>query len=103
MSIIFAIVIFEIIIIVHEFGHFIVAKACGVKVNEFAIGMGPAIIKFRKGETQYALRILPIGGYCSMEGEDAESEESDDAESEEDVMAIFELFKERCKDDFDFE
>ena len=75
MSIIFAIVIFEIIIIAHEFGHFIVAKACGVKVNEFAIGMGPAIIKFRKGETQYALRILPIGGYCSMEGEDAESED----------------------------
>lgn len=73
MSIIFALVIFEIIIIVHEFGHYIVAKACGVKVNEFAIGMGPAIVKFKKGETLYAWRILPIGGYCSMEGEDAES------------------------------
>lgn len=76
MNILFALVIFEVIIIVHEFGHFIVAKSCGVKVNEFAIGMGPAIIKFQKGETLYAWRLLPIGGYCSMEGEDAES--SDD-------------------------
>ena len=49
MSIIFALVIFEVIIIIHELGHFIVAKACGVKVNEFAIGMGPAIIKKQKG------------------------------------------------------
>ena len=73
MSIIFALVIFEVIIIIHELGHFIVAKACGVKVNEFAIGMGPAIIKKQKGETLYAWRLLPIGGYCSMEGEDAES------------------------------
>lgn len=73
MSIIIALLIFEIIIIIHEFGHFIVAKACGVKVNEFAIGMGPAIIKKQKGETLYAWRLFPIGGYCSMEGEDKES------------------------------
>lgn len=73
LSIILALVIFEIIIVIHEFGHFIVAKSCGVKVNEFAIGMGLAIFKKKKGETLYALRVFPIGGYCSMEGEDAES------------------------------
>ena len=73
MSIIFALVIFEIIIVIHELGHFIVAKKCGVKVNEFAIGMGPAIIKKQKGETLYSWRLFPIGGYCSMEGEDSES------------------------------
>lgn len=73
LSIILALLIFEVIILIHEFGHFIVAKSCGVKVNEFAIGMGPAIIKKQKGETLYAWRVFPIGGYCSMEGEDAES------------------------------
>lgn len=73
MSIILAILIFGIIITIHEFGHFIAAKTNGVKVNEFAIGMGPAIFKKKKGETQYSLRILPIGGYCAMEGEDNES------------------------------
>lgn len=75
-SIIAAILIFGIIILVHEFGHFIVAKKCNVKVNEFAIGMGPAIFKKQKGETLYAIRCLPIGGYCAMEGEDESS--SDD-------------------------
>ncbi len=75
MSILFAIIIFEVIIIIHEFGHFIAAKSCGVKVNEFSIGMGPAIFKKQKGETLYALRIFPIGGYCAMEGEDDKSED----------------------------
>ena len=70
MSILFAILIFEHIIIIHELGHFIAAKASGVKVNEFAIGMGPAIIKKKKGDTLYAWRVFPIGGYCAMEGED---------------------------------
>lgn len=73
LSIVFALLIFEVIIVIHELGHFVAAKSCGVKVNEFSIGMGPAIIKKQKGETLYAWRILPIGGYCSMEGEDAES------------------------------
>ena len=72
-SIIAAILIFGVIILVHEFGHFIVAKKCNVKVNEFAIGMGPAIFKKQKGETLYAIRVLPIGGYCAMEGEDESS------------------------------
>ena len=67
MSILFAILIFEAIIIIHELGHFIAAKASGVKVNEFAIGMGPAIIKKKKGDTLYAWRVFPIGGYCAME------------------------------------
>lgn len=76
MSIVFAFLIFEIIIIIHEFGHFIAAKTNGVKVNEFAIGMGPAILKKQVGETLYAWRLFPIGGYCSMEGEDQSSEDS---------------------------
>ncbi|MCF0143561.1 MAG: RIP metalloprotease RseP [Firmicutes bacterium] len=75
MTVIYAILIFCLLIFVHELGHFIVAKSCGVKVNEFAIGMGPAIFKKQKGETLYAVRILPIGGYCAMEGEDEDSDE----------------------------
>ena len=75
MTIIYAIIIFCLLIFVHELGHFIVAKACGVKVNEFAIGMGPAIFKKQKGETLYAVRLFPIGGFCAMEGEDEDSED----------------------------
>lgn len=73
MGIVVAILIFGMIIFIHELGHFIVAKACGVKVNEFALGMGPKLVSFKKGETTYALRIFPIGGFCAMEGEDADS------------------------------
>ncbi len=76
MSIIIAIIIFGLIIAIHEFGHFIVAKACNVKVNEFAIGMGPVILKKKKKETQYSLRLFPIGGFCAMEGEDESSDDS---------------------------
>lgn len=75
MTVIYAIIIFCLLIFVHELGHFIVAKACGVKVNEFAIGMGPAIFKKQKGETLYAVRLFPIGGFCAMEGEDEDSED----------------------------
>ena len=78
MYIILAILIFGVLIATHEFGHFAAAKLSGVKVNEFAIGMGPAIFKRQKGETLYSLRILPVGGYCAMEGED---EENDDPRS----------------------
>lgn len=67
-------VIFLVMISVHEFGHFTVAKLCGIKVNEYAIGMGPAIFKKQKGETLYSIRLLPIGGFCAMEGEDGESD-----------------------------
>ena len=78
MKILIALLVFELIIVIHEFGHFIVAKLCGVKVNEFSIGLGPAILKKQKGETLYALRIVPFGGYCAMEGEDQESDKDDD-------------------------
>ncbi|MBQ8623433.1 MAG: site-2 protease family protein [Oscillospiraceae bacterium] len=68
-----AVLIFGLIILIHEFGHFTVAKACGIKVNEFAIGMGPKLLSFGKGETKFSLRAIPMGGYVSMEGEDEES------------------------------
>ena len=70
-----AILFFGLLISIHELGHFTFAKLFKVKVNEFALGMGPAIFKKKKGETTYALRLLPIGGYVSMEGEDSESED----------------------------
>lgn len=75
LYLILAILMFGVLIAVHEFGHFITAKWCGVKVNEFAIGMGPAIIHKTRGETEYSLRAFPIGGYCAMEGEDEETDE----------------------------
>ncbi|OLS01756.1 RIP metalloprotease RseP [Tissierella creatinophila] len=68
-----AIFVFLLVILLHELGHFAVAKMVGIKVNEFAIGMGPTIFKTKKGETKYSLRALPIGGYVSMEGEDENS------------------------------
>ncbi len=73
--IIVAILLFGIIIVVHEFGHFWTAKTFGVKVNEFAIGMGPILLKKLKGETKYTLRAFPIGGLCAMEGEDEDSQD----------------------------
>lgn len=69
-----AILIFGVLIAVHELGHFLAAKSCGVQVNEFAIGMGPALWHRKKGETEYSVRAFPIGGYCAMEGEDEESD-----------------------------
>ena len=74
MSIIFAIIIFSFLIFIHEFGHFIAAKASGVQVNEFSMFMGPAIWKKQKGETLYSIRCIPIGGYCAMEGEDTDTD-----------------------------
>lgn len=68
-----AVFLFLLMIVFHEFGHFIVAKLSGVQVNEFAIGMGPTLFKLKKGETTYSFRLFPIGGYCAMEGEDEES------------------------------
>ncbi|MBO5937430.1 MAG: RIP metalloprotease RseP, partial [Clostridia bacterium] len=76
IPIVIAILFFGVIITIHEFGHFIFAKLFGVKVNEFAIGMGPTILKKQGKETKYALRLLPIGGFVSMEGEEEESEDS---------------------------
>ncbi len=72
---ILAILLFCIMIFPHELGHFIAAKKVGIKVNEFAFGMGPAIWKKQRGETLYSIRLLPIGGFCAMEGEDGDSTE----------------------------
>ena len=69
-----AILLFCIMIFPHELGHFIAAKRVGVKVNEFSFGMGPALWKKQGKETLYSIRLLPIGGYCAMEGEDEDSE-----------------------------
>lgn len=69
-----AILLFCIMIFPHELGHFIAAKRVGVKVNEFAFGMGPALWKKQGKETLYSIRLFPIGGYCAMEGEDEDSE-----------------------------
>lgn len=74
VTLLIAIVIFGMIIGIHEFGHFIVAKLHKIQVNQFAIGMGPRILHFQKGETEYSLRLFPIGGFCSMEGEDESSD-----------------------------
>ena len=70
-----AILVFGVLIAVHELGHFMAAKACGMRVNEFSIGMGPALWKKQKGETQYSLRLFPVGGFCAMEGEEEDSDD----------------------------
>lgn len=76
LSIVIGIFIFGIIVIVHEFGHYSTAKLCKVKVTEFAIGMGPVIYKKKGKETTFSLRLLPLGGFCSM-GEDEDSDDPD--------------------------
>ncbi len=74
MQIVIAILAFCVIIIIHELGHFTAAKLCGIQVNEFALGMGPVILRKKKGETEYVIRLLPIGGSVSMEGESDSSD-----------------------------
>ena len=76
-----AVFVFSAVIAIHEFGHFVVAKLCGVQVNEFSIGMGPVLLKKMHHGTQYSLRALPVGGFVALEGE--ESPESQQAEREE--------------------
>ena len=73
-SILIAILIFIFLIVVHELGHFLAAKACGVQVNEFALFFGPAIFQKKIGETVYSLRSIPLGGFCAMEGEDEDTD-----------------------------
>lgn len=75
MYLVIAILIFSFLIFIHELGHFLTAKLFDVKVNEFSIFMGPRILHWGKGETEYSLRLLPIGGFCAMEGEDGSSED----------------------------
>lgn len=75
MTIIFFLLIFGVVVISHEFGHFLLAKANGIRVIEFSVGFGPKLFGFTKGDTEYTLRILPLGGACRFEGEDITSEE----------------------------
>ena len=70
LTLIVFILVFGVVVIAHELGHFLIAKLNGIRVVEFAVGMGPAICKFTKGETRYVLRLLPLGGACMFEGED---------------------------------
>ncbi len=76
MNIIIAIIIFSLIILFHELGHFLLAKWNGIRVNEFCLGMGPTLVGFTKGETKYSVKLLPFGGACMMEGEDGESSDA---------------------------
>ena len=76
ISIIIALIIFGVLVLIHEFGHFIVAKKCGVVINEFSVGMGPRIFsRVAKSGTRYSLKLLPLGGSCAMLGEDEDNEE----------------------------
>ncbi len=75
VTIIVTIIMFLVMVSLHEFGHFIVGKLLNFKILEYSIGFGPALIKRQKGETQYSLRAVPLGGYCKFEGEDTESED----------------------------
>ena len=72
-TLITALIVLGIIIFVHEFGHYIVAKATGIRVEEFALGMGPKLVGAKWGETYYSIRILPLGGFCKMSGETGNS------------------------------
>ena len=68
LSIIIAVIVFGILVTGHEWGHFFVARKKGVLIEEFSVGMGPAIFSRQKGETLYSLRAIPLGGYCKMCG-----------------------------------
>ena len=70
VTILIVIGVFCLLILSHEFGHFIAAKACGVYVEDFSLGMGPKLLQFKGKETSYTLRLLPIGGWCNMRGEE---------------------------------
>ena len=70
LSLLAAILVFGIIILFHEFGHFLFAKLGGICVLEFSLGMGPRLLSFKRGDTRYSLKLLPFGGSCMMLGED---------------------------------
>jgi len=75
LNIIIAFVIFGIIVLIHEFGHFLFAKLSGVKVLEFSVGMGPRLFSINGKETKHSLKLLPLGGSCQMYGEDEDEDE----------------------------
>lgn len=82
MTFVLFIVIFGVVVIAHEFGHFLLAKANGIHVVEFSVGMGPTICSFKKKDTKYSLKLLPIGGACMFEGEDGLAEKAGGEETE---------------------
>ncbi len=73
MKFVISIVMFSIIILFHELGHFLLAKRSGIRVNEFCLGLGPTIFGKQIGETKYSIKLFPFGGACMMEGEDEDS------------------------------
>ena len=75
LNILVAILVFSLLVLFHELGHFSLAKLNGIRVNEFSLGLGPTIFGFTKGETKYSLKLLPFGGACMMEGEDENSDD----------------------------
>ena len=77
VSFLIAFLIFSVVILFHELGHFLLAKANGIHVIEFSVGMGPNLFSFQKGDTKYSLKLLPIGGACMFEGEDGLNEKED--------------------------
>ncbi len=87
--ILIAILFFELIILVHEGGHFFAAKLMKVKVNEFSIGMGPKLFQFQKGDTKFTLRLILFGGYCAMEGEDSESDDENSFANKKVIQRVF--------------
>ena len=75
MNIVWAILIFSLVVIIHEFGHYFFARLGGIKVNEFSLGMGPRLFSFDAAGTKWSVKLLPIGGSCMMEGEDESSDD----------------------------
>lgn len=89
VTLIVFILVFSIVVIAHELGHFLIAKLNGIKVLEFAIGMGPALVQFTKGETKYVLRLLPLGGACMFEGEDGVYSSKEDGKEKQKTEGSF--------------
>ena len=87
--ILIAVLFFELIILVHEGGHFFAAKMMKIKVNEFSIGMGPKLFQFQKGDTKFTLRLILFGGYCAMEGEDSESDAKNSFVNKKVIQRVF--------------
>lgn len=78
LTIIYGLLILNILVVIHEGGHFLVGKRCGIKINEFSVGFGPKLFGRKKGEIDYSLRALPLGGYVAFFGEDEEVDEKEE-------------------------
>ncbi|MCL2421610.1 MAG: site-2 protease family protein [Defluviitaleaceae bacterium] len=98
MSIILAILVFGLVVLVHEVGHFVAARRCGIWVEEFAIGMGPKLFAVQRGETLYSIRAIPLGGFCMMHGDaaDALANRSGDSDIEDTADEPIEYFPDRA-------